>query len=163
MVVRAVLVVVALTGLISCSNSGSDADAGGDGEQIPDRTEVSDDLDRAAALCQEHQAANPALAANDGTVAASATTVGQMQAVLKELGQGPISEWATRPDDDFIAACTYPLPTDHSGSPTTICADGSTMVLGDPNQVHLLVDEDGNSVPDRSQSAFPMERSPGCV
>ena len=159
-VVRTLLVVVALTGLVSCGNSSSSSEA--EAEQVPDRAEVSDDLDRAAAICQEHRSVNPELAANDGSVAASATTVGQMQVVLDALGEDPISEWATRPDDDFIAACTYPLPTDYTGAPTTICADGSTVVLADPNQIHLLVDEDGNSVPDRSQSAVPTERSPAC-
>ncbi len=153
------MVVVALTVLLGCSNTSSSE---AEGEQMPDRARVSEGLDRAATICQEHRSANPELAANDGSVAASATTVGQMQAVLEELGEDPIAEWATRPDDDFIAACTYPLPTDFSSAPTTICADGSTVVLADPNQVHLLVDEEGNSVADPSQSAVSVQRSPAC-
>lgn len=149
---------VAVLGLAGCSGSEGATEA--ESERPPDQSERKAALDHASTICAEYQSAHPELGI-DGSGVSSATTVGQIQAVLKSLGQAPITEWASRSDDDFIASCWYPLPTDYESAPTTMCADGSSVNLAVPNQLKILVDEDGKSVPDATQGD-PAPRPDPC-
>ena len=93
---------------------------------------------RAAAVCDR---THPAATGRALPAVSRATTGGDITSVAKQvLGHG-VPPWDGLPADHFVAACSYAsylVP----GVPTTVCRDGSTVVLTQP--VMYFADEEGH-------------------